>query len=332
MNSYITLSDPISDRIVGELVVIPGRRKFWKWVDFGFTDSDRAVIVTKVKPSGSAPIDLIVWLTLALLHNITDILIVVNNIDDQAESVVQEFESCIRRDFASVITDNSIRCNLVRLSPQPTDSETTFFEEKFKALCEPIATPKEDSPFHLSINSIHCKDDSVIVGGKILGGSIKVDEILTLLPAGITLEATSLHVVNNTSVVSASIGEVVGLKLDGISREHIETGMILCKNPSDLNGTTTRSFVADVNFFNTKFPIKEGFCPAISIHCYQTLAKIVGMDKSIASLGDTVRCSFSLNKTAFVQVHASGKVLPFSRVVLRQENIVIGVGVIRGVS
>ena len=279
---------------------------------------------------GSNPLDLIVWLALLVLHEVKDVLIVINNIDDLPDPVVEEFESSICKDFKSVITDNSIPYNVIVLSANPTPPELVSLSEQFTNLSKPIVESRISSPFHLSINVIHCKDDSVIVGGKILGGSVSVDDSLTLLPAGITLKATSVHVLNNTPVSSASVGDVVGLKLDGIAREHIETGMILCKD--NLRGIACRSFEADVNSFNTKFDIREGFCPVVSIHCFQTLANISRMEAVPATLGDTVRCTFSLNKTAFVQVHASGEVLPFSRLVLRQENIVIGVGVIRGVS
>ena len=70
----------------------------------------------------------------------------------------------------------------------------------------------------------------MIVGGKLLGGSVSVNDSLTLLPAGITVKATSVHAADNTSVSSASAGEVV---------EHIETEMILCKD--NLRGIATRS-------------------------------------------------------------------------------------------
>lgn len=331
MNTYISVYDDGQESMKCELVVIPGRRKYWKWVDYGLADSDNAIIVIRPRLGVSTPSDLIVWLTLMIVHRITNILIVLNNIDCLSDSELDEFESYIRNDFESVITDGSMECKILRLSADPTPAETRMLHDQLSNLS--IPTSKPSSPFNLSINAVHAKEGKVIVAGKILGGSISVNDPLLLLPPRIPVSVSSIHVSGNQSVSTASAGQVVGVKIEGISREHIETGMVLCKHDEfEQSGRCTRSFVADVNFFNVKFHVREGFCPVLSIHCFQTLAKISKMEQPVANLGDTVTCTFSLNKTAFVQVFQQESPRPFSRIVLRQENVVIGVGVVRSVS
>ena len=326
-NSYIAINHNDEPDPICELVVIPGRRKFWKWVDFGFADAEKAIVVTRPRSGETVPQDVIVWLALALLHDMKDVLIIINNFENLPEEEVDEFEKNIRTDVARIVTDDSVTCTILRLPSQPTSDD-------LHPLHTFLPTPPRNQPnchFHMSINLIHAREGSVIVGGKILGGTVSTDDSsLMLLPSRIPLKATSIHTVGNRSVSRASSGEVVGIFLDNLSHEHVETGMIIAKSDEDLDGTSTRSFTADVNFFNTKFIINQNFCPVLSIHCFQTLAKIVSIHKP-AHIGDCVRCTFSLNKTAFVQVFDSTKNRPYSRIILRQENIVIALGVIREV-
>ena len=329
MNSYISMYDE-DETLRCELVVIPGRRKYWKWVDYGIADSSNAIIVIRPRLGDSSPSDLIVWLALMLVHRIRIVSIVLNNIDGLADDEVDEFERCIRKDFSSLITDGSVECRIIRLCADPTPTELSVLRDH--SLCFTKPTITHSSPFSLSINAVHAKEGKVIVAGKVLGGSVSLNDPLVLLPPRIPVRVSSIHVTDGQNACTASAGQVVGIKIEGISRDHIETGMILCKDEAKLSGQSTRSFVADVNFFNLKFPAREGFCPVLSINCFQTLAKISKMDKPVANLGDTVACTFSLNKTAFVQVFQKQSPSPCSTIVLRQENVVIGVGVVRAVS
>jgi hypothetical protein len=143
MNAYITIPDQVSGAPLCELVVLPGRRKFWKWVDFGLSDCDRAIIVTRPRVGGSNPLDLIVWLALLVLHEVKDVLIVINNIDDLPHPVVEEFESSICKDFKSVITDNSIPYNVIVLSANPTPPELVSLSEQFTNLSKPIVESRQ---------------------------------------------------------------------------------------------------------------------------------------------------------------------------------------------
>jgi translation elongation factor EF-1alpha len=328
MNSYLCFPNPANEPLI-ELITVPGRRKYWKWSDFALADADAALIVVKPRADGvSKPSDLITWLVQAISYGITDFVIVVNAIDYVTKEARDLFESEIHKDLLRVTKgDETIKYKLFTLPREPTNEQLLGTKRYLQyELPEPVRTI-ESSPFQLSINVIHVVGEYVVVGGKVISGQVKIGDTVTLMPPNIPLECMSIHIVGNKSVECATAGHVVGLRIRGITRDHISTGMVLVRGSNEL-GRPARCIVAKINFFNVDFVVREGFCPVITIHCFQSPGKLLSISSTTASLGDTCECTILLNKTGFLKVYDCSSPSPFSRLIVRQENIIVGVGII----
>jgi len=331
MNSYLCLPSQSDDSLT-ELIVVPGRRKYWKWQDFGIADSDAVMIVVKPRSDGSShPNDLITWLVHAISFGKSEFVIIINNIANITREILTKFEENIRQDFSRVVQNNPlVNSKFFTLPSSPSWIEMEALKTYINTIEESSLHSKNGpEPFTLSINVIHLVGEDVVVGGKVLSGSIQVGDNIHLMPSGIPLTIQSIHIVGNQSVDTVSAGQVIGIRFSGISQDHVSTGMVLVGGGHI--GKPTRRIEARINFFNVDFIVREGFCPVISVHCFQSPGKILDIDteSKTASLGETVDCTISFNKTGFMKVFDPTYSSVFGRLVVRQENIIVGSGIIR---
>ena len=310
-----------------EFVVAPGKRKFWKWSDYALADADEVVIVVRPSPDGVVSVSsLIEPLVHALSFGLANITIVLNNMDQLPIECMQSCEAVVRDDIRRIFPQEVAEAVPI-LSVSVSDRQSL---QRLLTHAQSIPEPVRDaqSPFQLCINSVHSKSDSLILGGKILRGSVSVGSTVYLMPPAIPVTVESVFIADHQSVESASAGRVVGIKISGLSRNHLSVGMVLVADVSV--GKPTRLIRAKVNFFNLKQPVKAGFSPVINImanHIHCKMTTIEGERESV-SLGDSATVTLALSKTAFAQIYDSANPMPFSRLALRQENVVIGVGVI----
>ena len=295
-----------------EIAVAPGQRKFWKWVDFCLSDSDSAILV--VAPvSGSFPIcSIIEPLVHMIAYGVVCAGIAVNISacpDCDLDSVISE----IRSDYFRVFGTSDALCVL------PFSFDDLNSIRSIGLFLGDLPRPKRtvNSTFAMSVTSVHSRKDCVLLGGKVLEGSVSVGDSVFLLPSAIPLVVSSVRVAE-CDVDKALCGSIVGIRFEGIPRSFVSTGMVL----SARSVSCTRKIAVHVNFFNTNFQIKLGFSPMISILGCHVHGRIVHIERECA-LGDSTVVHVSLNKA--VCVGTNNRLM---RITMRQENILVGVGII----
>ena len=314
MTCYRSLEDSSGET---EIVVCPGRRKFWKWLDYGCADADFALVVVRVKEeSGDLQIsELIEPVGHCLSMGVRLAGIVVNDCDSLGK---EKISAC------RVAVEDDLRRFFTEIPPihvfSPKQECTTHLLSCVMSL--PVPQRNADSAFELSINSIFDRGDSVILGGKVRKGQIRIGDVVYLMPGRLKLRIASIQISKGRGVDVASAGRVVAVRVEGVSKNQVSTGMALVGDISI--GKETRLLRAKMSFFNAKHAIRIGFSPVVSILACQAHAKITEIDGGASiSLGETVNVTVALAKTVFAQTSGS-----FSRIVFRQANCVIAVGVI----
>lgn len=312
----------MSDEGELEIIVTPGVRKFWKWIDFSLADADAAVLVVRVPEDGILSIPAFLEpLSQCIGFGVPVTAIVVNVFESVDNSHVENTVQAITADWRRMHPEMTLPLIVpVRVSDGNGMDRLTKHLFSVRA---PVRT--STSAFQLPINVLFTKGDSVIVGGKIFSGHLSVGDKLFLMPARVPVSVESICISQRRDVSSAAAGRIVGVRLGGIARNHVTTGMVLVADPC--GGSATRLFRAEINVFNSKCPIRVGFSPMVSIQSCHVHAQIVeiGKEKSALDLGDTALVTLSLNKTVFAEAFPS----PFGRLIVRHENVTIAVGVIR---
>lgn len=307
-----------------ELIVIPGKRKFWKWHDYGCADADASMIVVRVREGGTLDIiELIEPISHSLAMGTKVAGVILNNFEGFSPETVMKCR-------LEVVAD------LERLFSSAATHETLIFEVSNTRPCTdllrymmriPVPERDEVSPFEMSINSIFDKGDSVILGGKIRRGHLSVGQKVFLMPGRVELKISSIRISRERDVTRVSAGRVIAVLIQGgLSRRQVSVGMALVGDVG--MGKETRLVRAEMSFFNNKHAIRAGFSPVVSILACQAHGKIVSVEsKEEINLGDTAILTVGFSKTVFVQSHSLKS--SFSRIVFRHSNAVIAVGVIR---
>ena len=307
-----------------ELIVIPGKRKFWKWHDYGCADADASMIVVRVREGGNLEIiELIEPISHSLAMGTKLAGVILNNFEGLSPETVMKCRLEVENDLARLFSAATCK--------------TPIFEVSNTGLCQDllrhimrIPVPERDdvSPFEMSINSIFDKGDSVILGGKIRRGHLSVGDTVFLMPGRVELKISSIRISRGRDVTRVSAGRVIAVRIQGgVSRRQVSVGMALVGDVSV--GRETRLVRAEMSFFNNKHPIRAGFSPVVSILACQAHGKLVSVEtKDQINLGETAIVTVGFSKTVFVQTHHSAK-SSFSRIVFRHSNAVIAVGVIR---
>ena len=314
-----------SDQVCLELVTVPGRRKYWKWGDYAMTDADAAIIVVNKPSDAEIPIAcLIEPLVHAMAYGISLVSVAISASSGETcdfPKIRDAVLSDIQRVFGPEVG------NIPILS---FENETPGQYDEIRNYLETLRAPKRNlaGPFTLSINSIHARDDCVLLGGKVLSGSVAVGDTVMLMPSAIPLKVDSIRISGDITVNVACAGQIAGLRVSGIPRNYLSCGMALVHGP--VVGRSTRMIEARINFFNTNFEVKVGFSPAISILSCHVAGKLIHIENDAKSLqlGDTAVVQISLNKAVYAEIFESDRKSRFSRLVLRQENIIVGVGTV----
>ena len=319
----------VSSRCSLELVVTAGARKLWKWSDYALTDADVAAVVVRPDTSSLAVEDLLEPLFLALGHGIESMAVILNLNSNTSQSKIAETELLIKEDLHRVFRDVETTVPILRVvfNDQPS---LLALERDLMALRYPPRNSSE--PPFLCVNGVFQKEDFVVIEGKLRVGTVNRGDRLVLMPAGLELTIVTVRNSKGEEKERASAGELIALRFNGISKSHISAGMVLVGDPSV--GISTRRIRAQVSFVNNKYPIKVGFSPVLSLLSCQVHGNITEIHGDVTELvlGSTAEITISLQKTVFTAPYSvTSPIRGLGRIVLRQENVVIGIGVVRAV-
>ena len=300
------------------ITAVPGSRKFWKWSDYALCDANISVIVIKASKGDLGIPDLLELLFQAVGHGIERFVVIINLFGGETDEDLESTRKHIQADLVRTFGPIAETVPILTIDPlRPNDLQALF---KVLLSLPPIIYDS-DAPFQLSVNSVMQKDDAVIVEGKVRSGSVCRGGAVFLEPPGLRLKVDSMRSVDGQDILVASAGHSVALRIPGILKSHVSTGMMLVG--SRCVGKPTRLVRVEVCMVNNKYPIRCGFSPVVSILSCQTLANITASDKDELLLGDTGTVTLSFQKTIFVRSNC------IERMVFRQENVVIAIGVVR---
>lgn len=319
-----------------EILVAPGKRQYWKWLDFSLSDADAVLLVLKVSADGSLSIPaLIEPLFHVMAFGIENLVLVLNDMGGLSPAHVQAYRAAVVSDLERMFGNTEAQSiPIIVASIQLPDSIASL-----RKYVVSLREPERDlvSGIQISINAIHTKGDSLILGGKLRSGTVRVGDELLLMPSAVPLKVESLCISGNRWVDSASAGRIVGIRVSGITKNHVSTGMVLVSGKIT-NGRSTRLVEAEVNLFNCKHPMRVGFSPVVNILSCQIQSKVTGIrdpKKGTAldtlELGQTGLVTISFSKSVWGSEFDVSGPSDFSRLSLRQENVVFGVGVIRSI-
>ena len=323
MNSHHVISSSSGSVHV---IAVPGRRKFWKWSDFALSEADVAVIVVKSGTNNVNIEEFLEPLFLSLGLGCENVLVVINasganSVENNATEVI------IKRDISRVFGSIVDRVPIQTVDVSSAESVRSLFDRLAEYKGQQGSNKSE---VFIPITSIFQREGFVIVEGKVLCGRVTKGDELFLMPSGLSLRVESIQLPNGIDSENGTAGALVALKFSGISKAHIATGMILVSDPSV--GRPTRLLRVELSFVNNRFPIRSGFSPMISFMSSHVHGKIASMEKDPAEIGDNTIGVLSLQKTVFTAPYsAAGEIQGLGRLVLRQENVVIAVGVVRDI-
>lgn len=318
------------------ILVSPGKRQYWKWLDFSLSDADAVLVVLKVSVEGSVSIPaLIEPLFHVLAFGIKNVALVLNNMAGLSQAHLQAYRAAVVSDLERMLGNTEAKSIPIIVASVQLPGSIASLRQYVTLLREPVRDPL--SGIQISINAIHTKGDYLILGGKLRSGTVTVGDELLLMPPAVPLKVESLCISGNRSVDSASAGRIVGIRVSGIRKNHVSTGMVLVSRKMN-NGRSTRLVEAEVNLFNCKRPMRVGFAPVVNILSCQIQSKVTRITDSITgaaldslALGQTGLVTLSFSKSVWASVFDVSGPSDFSRLSLRQENVVIGVGVIRSI-
>ena len=297
-----------------ELIVAPGRRKYWKWSDYALADADSALIF--VSPTDILPIASLIEPMCHLLSFDVNFAGIVINITNASPAAIDH----IRNEIGSDLVRFN-RSDIPIFTFSESDSESIANISKYLSGHLPVPVRRFSDPFSLSITRVHGKGSCTFVEGKILTGSLSVDDWVRVMPSGLSLRVQSICTNDLQSQARASAGQLIGICLADIDSKYIEKGMVLLTGD---DGEATRSISVKLNVFNASFPINVGFSPMISVLGCHVHGRVFHMERPLF-LGETGVVHIKLNKAVYVKKSLASRL---SRVTLRQENVIVAVGVI----
>jgi translation elongation factor EF-1alpha len=325
INSYqrIRWMDTIID-----LIVTPGRRKLWKWSDYALVDADVAVIVVKPGDGRLQIPQVLEPAFLAVGHGVRRVVVAINSDQPQDAEVLTNTKEAVLSDLLRIFGESASSIPIVAVDPMSPRSLEALLSSivRISASSRPFS-----SSFQLCISSVFQKDDGIVVEGRVRSGTLTTKLPISLVPAGLELRASSIRLGDGSESGSAEAGQLVAIKIDNINKGHVSTGMLLVSDPSI--GRSTRLIKIEVSMLNNKHPIRAGFSPVVSILSCHVHANIQSIDdREELALGDMGTLTLSLQKTVYARPFTTAdEEYGLGRVILRQENVVIAVGVIRAV-
>lgn len=102
-------------------------------------------------------------------------------------------------------------------------------QDEVQPVQEVIASNTANNSFEFIVEDVfNISGRGVVVTGKVIKGSININDQVTIFPSGIVTVVTGIEKLRK-NLSSAMAGDNVGLLLDGVSRGQLNRGDILVK-------------------------------------------------------------------------------------------------------
>ena len=205
------------------IIDVPGHEKFVKTMVAGVNTVDIALLVVAaddgVMPQTREHLEILTLLQVPLG------LIALNKID-LAEN---EWLEMVKSDLRSLVRGTFLENAPVIPVSAVTGKGIEELKREIRERARLVQQRRDKGVFRLPIDRVFTiRGFGTVVAGTILGGSIKVDDSVELLPHGKTVRVRGLQV-HDQSVIESSVGLRTAINLMGVEKELIERGDVLAQ-------------------------------------------------------------------------------------------------------
>jgi len=204
------------------IIDVPGHEKFVRTMVAGVNTIDFAVLVVAaddgVMPQTREHLEIL------RLLNIPAGLVVLNKID----LAQHEWLDLVAADIRDLVKGTFLDQAPIIPVSTVTGEGVKLLGETIHRLAGTVRERENKGVFRLPIDRVFTiKGFGTVVAGTVLSGSVKVDETLELLPQGIPVRIRGIQV-HDHAVGESSTGQRTALNLQGVEKEGIERGNVLC--------------------------------------------------------------------------------------------------------
>jgi len=195
-----------------------------------------------------------------------------------------------------------------------------------------------DAPLRAPIHLIYkISGIGTVVSTRLVSGTVKIGDSIVILPAGIQTEVKSMEIYH-TGRQEVSPGDLVGIGLRGVSISDLSKGMLICHTRDVCPVSTT--FVANIRILNHPNGVHVGYTPFCILSTTKFPVRLIEIRKLLDSkTGKVIQenpKTLLSNQSGVVVFQAPYPIAleefkicpPLGRFVLRDLNMVIGVGIV----
>lgn len=201
----------------------------------------------------------------------------------------------------------------------PVSSKTRFNLDVLKGKIGEVARRVEPKPvkeiFRLPIDRVFTlKGFGTVVTGTLISGSVSVDDLVEVLPSGITSKVRGLHS-HGMPIQTAYAGQRVGLNLQAVDKEDLRRGDVVVAPDSFI---PTRVMDTRIELLNDVPSLKNKSPVHLHLSTSETIARVILYGRDELKPGESCYCQLRLDEA----------VVPLSgdRFVIRRFSPVITIG------
>ncbi|SET38388.1 selenocysteine-specific elongation factor [Salinibacillus kushneri] len=256
------------------IVDVPGHEKFIRQMIAGVAGID-LVIITIAADEGIMPQTKEHMAILSLL-NINQAIIAITKID----KVDHELLQLVTDDVKEHLTETNFSQSPIVFVDSLSGEGISNLEEKIVESLQETPLRNTHSPFRMPVDQVFTmKGIGSVVRGTIYEGSLRRGERFFVLP-GLAKEAKARQIqVHNQDVEEAVAGQRAAINISGVSKEDLDRGNVLVKNPGYFDETdiidVSLQLLGDINH-----PVKQRTPIKLHTGANEVYGKIVFFDRN----------------------------------------------------
>ncbi|MGL5417066.1 MAG: selenocysteine-specific translation elongation factor [Clostridium sp.] len=283
-NGYTNLK--LNNGIIAGVIDVPGHEKFIKNMVSGASSIDMVLFVISAD-DGIMPQTKEHFNILKILGIKRGIIVLT-----KCDLVDKEWISFIKEEIKDFTLGSFLENAPIIEFSKKTNQGVDLLKEKIEEVINEIEEKDSESLFRLPVDRIFTVSGfGTVVTGTIIGGKVKIGDLLELYPKEIKCKVRGIQV-HGKDVEEAYAGERTAINLNNIQVSDIEKGDILGEEDKEI-----KSFMIDVKleYFSSKKEKLENRT-RVRIHhgTKEILGRIVILDKEFLKNGESAYCQIRL--------------------------------------
>lgn len=236
----------IDDTVIS-IVDVPGHERFIKTMVSGASGMDMALIVISAD-EGIMP-QTIEHINIISMLNITSAIVVLTKIDLVSKEHIEQLKNTIKDFLKDTIYSNAPICEVSSKLNTGIDNLNNNINQQAKH----IMKKRNKQVFRMSVDRVFTiKGHGTIVTGTISGGKINKDDIVEILPSGITSKVRNIQV-HGVDRDEAYTGQRCAINLSKVSKSEVIRGHVLTKTNTVDSTTMIDAIIHNVTEDNIKY-------------------------------------------------------------------------------